>query len=99
MKKAQRSIVSVALVTALVMVLSSGGWAQERKVSNDEMNLLDLLVARPLGIIAAAGGTCVFVVSLPFTLATKSTNEALNLFVMEPLRFSLVREFPDETTH
>jgi len=75
----------------------SNGGAQE-KVSNDEMNLVDLLVARPLGILAAAGGTCVFIVSLPFTLPTRSVGDSFNLFVVAPWKFSLVRDFPDETS-
>jgi hypothetical protein len=60
--------------------------------------MMDLLVARPLGIVAAAAGTCVFVVSLPFTLPTRSVGDSFNLFVVEPWKFSFVRDFPDEKT-
>ena len=74
----------------------SEGWAQE-KISNDELNIADVLIARPLGIVAAAGGTVIFVVSLPFTLPTRSVDDSFNLFVVQPWKFSFVREFPDET--
>jgi hypothetical protein len=61
------------------------------------MNILDLLIVRPLGVVAAAGGTVVFVVALPFTLPTRSVEDSFNLFVVKPWKFSFVREFPDET--
>jgi len=78
--------------------LYSEGWAQE-KYSNDELNILDLLIARPLGIVAAAGGTVIFVAALPFTLPTRSVGDSFNLFVVRPWKFSFVREFPDETQY
>ena len=101
MKGLRKSIFLLLLISFLIGFLGSNGWAQtmtslEQKNSNDELNLLDLFIARPLGIIAAAGGTCVFVLSLPFTLPTKSVEESFNLFVVEPWKFSFVREFPDE---
>ena len=84
------------LVSFLIGILGSNGWAQQVKNSNDELNLADLFIARPLGIVAAAGGTCVFVLSLPFTLPTRSVRDSFNLFVVEPWKFSFVRDFPDE---
>lgn len=76
----------------------SEGWAQQT-YSNDELNIIDLLIARPLGIVAAAGGTVIFVASLPFTLPTRSVGDSFNLFVVNPWKFSFVREFPDETQY
>lgn len=88
----------IALVAILTAVFASYGWAQEMKISNDEMNIIDLLIARPLGFVAAAAGTCLFIASLPFTLPTRSTEDAFNMFVVEPWKFSFVRDFPDEST-
>ncbi|MGQ9646661.1 MAG: hypothetical protein ACUVWO_09005 [Thermodesulfobacteriota bacterium] len=99
MKPLWRSIFLLLLVAFLLGFQSSSGWAEETKIANDEMNLVDLFIARPLGIIAAAGGTCLFIVSLPFTLPTKSTGDAFNMFVVEPWKFSCVREFPDESIY
>ncbi len=100
MKRLRKSIFLVLLVSFLIGFLGSNGWAEvmkmEMQTSNDRMNLLDLFVARPLGIIAAAGGTCVFVLALPFTLPTRSVGESFNLFVVKPWEFSFVRDFPDE---
>ena len=99
MKKMRKSIFLSLLISFLLGVLSSPGWAQEMKISNDELNIADLFIARPLGVIAAAGGTCLFIASLPFTLPTKSVNESFNLFVVEPWKFSFVRDFPDESLY
>jgi len=97
MKSLKKSIFLLLFVSFLIGFFGSNGWAQERKNSNDEMNLVDLFIARPLGIVAAAAGTCVFVVSLPFTLPTRSVQDSFNMFVVEPWKFSFVRDFPDES--
>ncbi len=104
MKGLSKSIFLVLLVSFFIGVLSSNGWAQDDfamqwKISNDQLNILDLFIARPLGIVAAAGGTCLFVASLPFTLPTRSVEDSFNLFVVKPWRFSFVRDFPDENMY
>ena len=99
MKGLRKSIFLLLVISFLIGVLSSNGWAQEMKVSNDEMNIFDLFFVRPLGIVAAAGGTCLFIASLPFTLPTRSAGDSFNLFVVEPWKFSFVRDFPDENIY
>ncbi len=99
MKAKKKSLFLFLIVSCLIGFQSSAGWAQEMKVSNDEMNIADLFIARPLGIVAAAAGTCLFVVSLPFTLPTRSVEETFNMFVVEPWKFSFVRDFPDESIY
>ena len=99
MKRIRKSIFLLLLISFLIGVLSLNGWAQEMKVSNDEMNMVDLFIARPLGIVAAAGGTCLFIASLPFTLPTRSARDSFDQFVVEPWKFSFVRDFPDENIH
>jgi len=85
------------LLTILLVVgcLYSEGWAQ-KKSSDDLLNIVDLLIARPVSIVAAAAGTGLFVLSLPFTLPTRSTEDSFNMFVVAPWKFSFVREFPEE---
>jgi len=98
MKGLRKSIFLLLLISFLIGFLGSNGWAQQTKNSNDELNLVDLIIARPLGIVAAAGGTVLFIASLPFTLPTRSAGDSFNLFVVEPWKFSFVRDFPDEST-
>ena len=102
------------LTLSLIMgSLYSTGWAEDKEkwVRNDpigqEWSAVDLIVARPIGVAAAIGGTCVFVAGLPFTLAvdiisrisgspTSAVNDSAKMFMLEPLKFSFVRDFPDE---
>jgi hypothetical protein len=99
MKRSRKTIFLSLFVLFLIGVFGSNGWAQEMEIRNDEMNMVDLFIARPLGIVAAAGGTCLFVASLIFTLPTGSVGESFNLFVVEPWKFSFVRDFPDESIY
>jgi hypothetical protein len=96
MKGLRKWFLLLLSVSLFVGSLYSEGWAQQT-YSNDELNIVDLLIARPLGVIAAAGGTVIFVAALPFTLPTRSVEDSFNLFVVKPWEFSFVREFPDET--
>jgi hypothetical protein len=109
LKKFSLLLLTLSLVTGS---LYSTGWAEDDKwVRNDpigqEWSAVDLIVARPLGVAAAIGGTAVFVVGLPFTLAvdiisrisgspTSAVNDSAKMFMLEPLKFSFVRDFPDE---
>jgi hypothetical protein len=68
---------------------------------------VDLLVARPLGFAAAVIGSGVFVAALLFTVPVDITasisgspphaiKDSAKMFMLSPLKFSFVREFPDE---
>lgn len=81
-------------------------WSQDDPV-RQWWNVLDLMLARPLGVAAAIGGAGVFIVSLPFTASvdiissmkgsrTEAINGAAKMLMLKPLKFSFVREFPDE---
>ncbi len=91
----------VLLLTVLLVVgsLCSTGWAADRFRTDDPAiqgwSLLDLLVARPLGIAAGVGGSAVFVATLPFTIPSGSVGNAANMFIAQPLQFSFLREVPD----
>ena len=96
MKGLRKWFLLLLSVSLFVGSLYSEGWAQQT-YSNDELNMIDLLIARPVAIVCAAGGTVIFVATLPFTLPTRSVEDSFNLFVVKPWKFSFVREFPDET--
>jgi|SRR5690554_2563171 len=51
----------------------------------------DLLIARPLLLAATAVGTAVFVVTLPFSWLSGSTDKAGKALVVEPARATFVR--------
>jgi hypothetical protein len=107
-KKIFLLLLTLSLVTGS---LYSTGWAGDKFSKDDPVaqgwSAIDILVARPLGVAAAIGGTGVFIASLPFTLTVDiisniagspagAMNSAAKMFMLEPLKFSFVREFPDE---
>jgi len=100
------------LISAIIMgsiypnVLASDKWKKDDPIT-DEWNTIDLLVARPLGIVAAIAGLGIFSVSLPFTITvdifsrrreqpSSAVKDSAKLFILNPLEFSFTREFPDE---
>ena len=79
--------------------LSTQGWAESKVMArspDDELPLMDLVFARPIGALAAIAGTGIFIASLPFTLPTKSVDKAAKMLITDPFRFSFTRRFPDE---
>jgi hypothetical protein len=107
-----KKIFLLLLTISLVMgSLYSTGWAGDKWAKEDPVgqgwSAIDLIFARPLGVAAAIGGTGVFIASLPFTLTVDiishiagspvgAMNSAAKMLILEPLKFSFVREFPDE---
>ncbi len=51
----------------------------------------DLLIARPGGLAATVLGTAVFIVGLPFTLISGSTEQAAQKLVVEPAQYTFTR--------
>ena len=100
MKKFKKIFLLLLTVSLLTGGLYSTGWAADRLVKDDPLvqgwSLLDLLVARPLSVLAGVGGSAVFVVTLPFTLPSKTTKDAAQMFIVEPFKFSFKRDLPDE---
>ena len=89
------------LVTSLIIgTISSNGFCWERWTKEDpiteEWNAIDLLIARPIGVLAGIIGTGLFILSLPFTIPTRGVDDAANMFIVKPFKFSFVRDFPDE---
>ena len=101
MKRFKAVLMVLLTVSLISSAFYSVGWTQETtqewfKAGKEEFNMADILIARPLGIVAGIVGSAIFVVSLPFTIPTHSVNDAAQMFVVEPFSFSFVREFPDE---
>lgn len=51
----------------------------------------DGLIARPLSLVATAVGAVVFVVTLPFTLPSKSVDRAAKQLVAKPAQYTFKR--------
>ena len=55
----------------------------------------DLVVMRPLGIVATAVGTIAYVISLPFSLAGGNEEEARQKLIIEPAKYTFTRPLGD----
>ncbi len=101
MKALKRALLLFLAVSMVVGSSYSTGWAldtswNENDPETDGWNMIDIVVARPFGIAAAVLGSAVFIVSLPFTIPKGSVGNAADMFIVNPLKFSFTRPFPDE---
>jgi hypothetical protein len=84
------------LVGGMMILLAAGpalAYDQEqenRKPTGSEM-FADALAARPLGLVATALGAVVFVIALPFTLPSHSTDDAAKALVNAPAKYTFKR--------
>lgn len=56
-----------------------------------EAILADGLILRPAGVLATLVGTVAFVVTLPFSIPTRSVDKAAQKLVVDPARYTFVR--------
>jgi len=101
MKELKRIFLLLLTLSLVITGLCSTGWAADNTFGkNDpcahEMAALDILLARPIGVIAGIVGSAIFVVSLPFTIPAGGVRDAADIFIVRPFQFSFVRQFPDE---
>ena len=84
---------------ALALAIASSPLrAQTASPSGSDM-FVDLVVARPLGLVAIVAGSAAFVVALPFTIPSGSVNWSAEQLVKRPIRYTFKRplgELSDE---
>ncbi len=56
-----------------------------------EAIIADGLILRPAGVLATIVGSVAFVVTLPFSIPTKSVDKAAQKLVVDPARYTFVR--------
>jgi hypothetical protein len=93
--KVKKTLFLLLAVSLIIGGFCSVGSAQEDPIK-DEWNTIDLLIARPLGIAAGIVGTGFFILSLPFTIPTRGVDDAAQMFIVKPFKFSFGRDFPDK---
>ncbi len=86
-----------AIAAVLVLVMLSGVCSAATD-AKDTVNppsagamAFDVVLVRPLGIVSLAAGTAFFIVSLPFTLPSRSVGTAARRLVAEPFKFTFTR--------
>ena len=76
--------------TSLVHAANNSYTARAEDVSAEAM-IADGLLLRPAGIAATVLGTVVFVVTLPFSIPTRSVDKAAQKLIVDPVRYTFVR--------
>ena len=56
-----------------------------------EAILVDGFILRPAGVLATVVGSLVFVVTLPFSIPTRSVDKAAQKLVVDPAKYTFVR--------
>jgi hypothetical protein len=85
----------LCMIVLLVTGSATVSWSRQPEGARVE-DIVDLLVLRPVGIIATLAGTGVFVVTLPFTIPTKTVDKSADRFVVTPFNYTFSRPFPDK---
>jgi hypothetical protein len=87
------------LIAAMIFIpFGTSALAQSKDLDNKitaEAMAADLLVIRPLGIVASVVGTAVFIVSLPFSALGGNTKIACQKLVKDPAKFTFKRPLGD----
>lgn len=98
MQSLKKMIISLSLAIFLAVSLPGTVLANERgtETGDDVSIILDLLVLRPVGLVATVGGVVIFVGSLPISLPTWSVAKAFNALVARPAVYTFWRTLGEE---
>jgi hypothetical protein len=99
MPKLAKQYMVFLVISSLVLVpFGTGALAQsqnqEEKISAGKM-VVDGILIRPLGVVATVAGSVIFVVSLPFSALGGNVKKACKKLVVEPAKYTFVRELGD----
>lgn len=90
----KRSTVLLLIIALTVIPFGTSALAGTQRVDEENSGALmtaDLVLARPLGIVATVVGCAVFVVSLPFSILGGNTKQASEKLIKEPAAFTFAR--------
>ena len=83
----------IVLVTLLFVLTSTAAFAAS---DNDGIAIIaDFLILRPIGIATIVGGTGMFILTLPIAVITGSVGKTADALVVEPVKFTFVRDLGD----
>jgi hypothetical protein len=77
--------------TNLVHAAENPSYMARTEDVSAEAIIVDGLLLRPGGILATVVGTAVFVVTLPFSIPTRSVDKAAQKLIVDPARYTFVR--------
>jgi len=99
MKRMKKAVLIVLMTLLVAGVFNTPGWAQFvfRETTNPEGDLyaiFDIILVRPAAALAGVAGVGFVILSLPFTIPTKSVDKATEIFVKEPFNFAFLASLP-----
>ena len=77
--------------TSLVHAVESTYTAKGGNDVSAESIIADGLLLRPAGVLATIVGSALFVVTLPFSIPTRSVDKAAQKLVVDPAKYTFVR--------
>ena len=77
--------------TSLVHAAEDSYTAKDRGDVSAEAIIADGLLLRPAGVMAIIVGTVAFVITLPFSIPTKSVDKAAQKLVVDPAKYTFAR--------
>ena len=77
--------------TSLAHAAEDTYMARERGDVSAEALIVDGLVLKPAGVLATLAGTMAFVITLPFSIPTRSVDKAAQKLIVDPARYTFVR--------
>jgi len=84
---------SIAMLVVCALIVSTAPAFGE---STDGMGIVaDVLIARPVGLVAIVFGSAMYIVSLPFAIPSGSVDKAGKLLVADPFNYTFCRPLGD----
>ncbi len=98
MRSLKLMITSLSLAVFLTVSLPNTAMANEAGTeSGDDVSIiLDLLILRPVGVVATVAGAIIFVPSLLISIPTGSVRKTFNALVAQPAVYTFWRTLGEE---
>ena len=99
MHKITKQSIAFLLIAAVIFIpYGTSALAESKTLNNDisaDAMAADLVLVRPLGIVATVLGCAIFIVSLPFSALGGNAKEAGQKLVIDPTKFTFKRALGD----
>ena len=97
-KHLKQSIVFLTVAALILIPFATESLAQDKSEKTEysaEKMMADILLVRPVGILATVFGSAVFIVALPFSLLGGNTEATYQNLVVAPAKFTFQRPLGD----
>jgi hypothetical protein len=97
-KHLKQTIVFITIAALILIPFATKSLAQDKSAQagySAEKMMADILLVRPLGIVATVFGSAVFIVALPFSLLGGNTEATYQSLVAAPAKFTFQRPIGD----